>query len=231
MNLQELKQKNPAELINEAEKLGIENPSTLRKQEILFAILKKLAEKNEQITATGVLEVLQDGFGFLRAIESNYLPGPDDIYVSPSQIRRFGLRTGDSVEGEIRGPKDAERYFALLKVNKINFDEPEKGKNKIAFDNLTPLYPNERIKLGGFVVEGSISKDGGYTVFTITDGNKEIDILFDGFIPELFQENMGVILDGVLDNNIFFADDMLVKHDNEYVSSDGETYDVKNYSK
>jgi transcription termination factor Rho len=147
MNLQELKLKKPAELISEAEKLGIENPSTLRKQEILFAILKKLAEKNEQITATGVLEVLQDGFGFLRAIESNYLPGPDDIYVSPSQIRRFGLRTGDSVEGEIRGPKDAERYFALLKVNKINFDEPEKGKNKIAFDNLTPLYPNERIKL------------------------------------------------------------------------------------
>jgi transcription termination factor Rho len=147
MNLQELKQKNPAELILEAEKLGIENPSTLRKQEILFAILKKLAEKNEQITATGVLEVLQDGFGFLRAIESNYLPGPDDIYVSPSQIRRFGLRTGDSVEGEIRGPKDGERYFALLKVNKINFDETEKGKNKIAFDNLTPLYPNERIKL------------------------------------------------------------------------------------
>ena len=147
MNLQELKKKNPAELISEAEKLGIENPSTLRKQEILFAILKKLAEKNEQITATGVLEVLQDGFGFLRAIESNYLPGPDDIYVSPSQIRRFGLRTGDSVEGEIRAPKDAERYFALLKVNKINFDEPEKVKNKIAFDNLTPLYPNERIKL------------------------------------------------------------------------------------
>ena len=147
MNLQELKQKNPAELITEAEKLGIENPSTLRKQEILFAILKKLAEKNEQITAIGVLEVLQDGFGFLRAIESNYLPGPDDIYVSPSQIRRFGLRTGDSVEGEIRGPKDNERYFALLKVNKINFDDSDKGKNKIAFDNLTPLYPNERIKL------------------------------------------------------------------------------------
>ena len=147
MNLQELKSKKPAELIAEAEKLGIENPSTLRKQDLLFAILKKLAEKNEQITATGVLEVLQDGFGFLRAIESNYLPGPDDIYVSPSQIRRFGLRTGDSVEGEIRGPKDAERYFALLKVNKINFDNPEQGKNKIAFDNLTPLYPDERIKL------------------------------------------------------------------------------------
>ena len=147
MNLQELKKQNPADLISQAEKLGIENPSTLRKQEILFAILKKLAEKNEQISASGVLEVLQDGFGFLRAIESNYLPGPDDIYVSPSQIRRFGLRTGDTVEGEVRAPKDAERYFALLKVNKINFDEPEKGRNKIAFDNLTPLYPNKRIRL------------------------------------------------------------------------------------
>ena len=120
MKLQDLKRKNPADLISEAEKLGIENPSTLRKQEILFAILKKLAEKNEQISASGVLEVLQDGFGFLRAIESNYLPGPDDIYVSPSQIRRFGLRTGDSVEGEIRAPKEAERYFALLKINNIN---------------------------------------------------------------------------------------------------------------
>ena len=147
MNLQELKKQSPSDLISQAEKLGIENPSTLRKQEILFAILKKLAEKNEQISASGVLEVLQDGFGFLRAIESNYLPGPDDIYVSPSQIRRFGLRTGDTVEGEVRAPKDAERYFALLKVNNINFDEPEKGRNKIAFDNLTPLYPNKRIKL------------------------------------------------------------------------------------
>ena len=147
MNLQELKKQNPADLITQAEKLGIENPSTLRKQEILFAILKKLAEKNEQITGAGVLETLQDGFGFLRAMESNYLPGPDDIYVSPSQIRRFGLRTGDTVEGEIRSPKDAERYFALLQVNKINFEEPEKGRNKIAFDNLTPLYPNERITL------------------------------------------------------------------------------------
>ena len=119
MNLQELKQKNPAELISEAEKLGIENPSTLRKQEILFAILKKLAEKNEQITATGVLEVLQDGFGFLRAIESNYLPGPDDIYVSPSQIRKFGLRTGDTVEGPVEQPKkvkDILHYFRLVKL-------------------------------------------------------------------------------------------------------------------
>src|SRR6056300_1462853 len=145
MNLQELKKRNPAELISQAEKLGIENPSTLRKQEILFAILKKLAEKNEQITGAGVLEVLQDGFGFLRAMESNYLPGPDHIYVSPSQIRRFGLRTGDSVEGEIRSPKDAERYFALLQVNKINFEDPEKGRNKIAFDNLTPLYPDKQL--------------------------------------------------------------------------------------
>ena len=147
MNLQELKQKSPSELISQAEKLGIENPSTLRKQEILFAILKKLAEKNEQITGGGVLEVLQDGFGFLRAIESNYLPGPDDIYVSPSQIRKFGLRTGDSVEGEIRAPKDAERYFALLKVSQINFETPEKARNKIAFDNLTPLYPDKQLKM------------------------------------------------------------------------------------
>ena len=147
MNLQELKKQTPEELITQAEKLGIENPSTLRKQEILFSILKKLADKNEQITGGGVLEVLQDGFGFLRAIESNYLPGPDDIYVSPSQIRKFGLRTGDSVTGEIRAPKDAERYFALLKVSQINFENPEKGRNKIAFDNLTPLYPDEQLKM------------------------------------------------------------------------------------
>ena len=147
MNLEELKKKSPAELILQAEKLEIENPSTMRKQEILFAILKKLAQKNEQITGGGVLEVLQDGFGFLRAIESNYLPGPDDIYVSPSQIKKFGLRTGDSVEGEIRAPKDQERYFALLKVDKINFDNPEKARNKIAFDNLTPLYPDKQLRM------------------------------------------------------------------------------------
>jgi len=147
MNLQELKSKTPSELISKAEKLGVENPSTLRKQEILFSILKKLAQNNEQITAIGVLEVLQDGFGFLRAIESNYLPGADDIYVSPSQIRRFGLRTGDTVEGEIRAPKDAERYFALLKVGKINMEDPEKSRHKIAFDNLTPLYPDQQLKM------------------------------------------------------------------------------------
>jgi transcription termination factor Rho len=147
MNLEELKKKTPAELIIEAEKLEVENPSTLRKQEILFAILKKLAQKNEQIIGGGTIEILQDGFGFLRATESNYLPGPDDIYVSPSQIRKFGLRTGDSVVGEIRAPKDQERYFALLKVDKINFDNPEKARNKIAFENLTPLYPDAQLKM------------------------------------------------------------------------------------
>jgi len=145
MNIQELKTKTSEQLIDEAEKLGIENASTLRRQEILFAILKKHAEKGEEITGGGVLQLLQDGFGFLRAMESNYLPGPDDIYVSPSQIRRFGLRTGDTVEGPVRAPKDGERYFALLQVSKINFEEPEKTRHKIAFDNLTPLYPNSQL--------------------------------------------------------------------------------------
>ncbi len=145
MNIQELKRKTSEQLIDEAEKLSIENASTLRRQEILFAILKKLAEKGEEITGGGVLQLLQDGFGFLRAMESNYLPGPDDIYVSPSQIRKFGLRTGDTVEGPVRAPKDGERYFALLQVSKINFEEPEKVRHKIAFDNLTPLYPNSQL--------------------------------------------------------------------------------------
>ena len=147
MNIQDLKQKSSEQLIDEAEKLGIENASTLKRQEIYFAILKKLAEKGEEITGGGVLQLLQDGFGFLRAIESNYLPGADDIYISPNQIRKFGLRTGDTVEGPIRAPKDGERYFALLQVNKINFEEPEKTKHKIAFDNLTPLYPNKQVTL------------------------------------------------------------------------------------
>ena len=146
MNIQELKTQSSEELITKAEKLGIENASTLRKQEILFAILKKLAE-NQEITGAGVLETLQDGFGFLRAIESNYLPGPDDIYIGPNQIRKFGLRTGDTVEGTVRAPKDGERYFALLKVSKINFEDPEKMKHKIAFDNLTPLYPDKQLKM------------------------------------------------------------------------------------
>jgi len=145
MNIQELKKKTSEALIAQAEELGVENASTLRKQEILFAILKKLAEKGEEITGGGVLQLLQDGFGFLRAMESNYLPGPDDIYVSPSQIRRFGLRTGDTVEGPIRAPKESERYFALLQVSKINFEDPVKVRHKIAFDNLTPLYPNKQL--------------------------------------------------------------------------------------
>ena len=144
MNIQELKLKTSEQLITQAEELGIENASTLRKQEILFAILKKVAEK-EEITGAGVLQLLQDGFGFLRAMESNYLPGPDDIYVSPSQIRKFGLRTGDTVEGPVRAPKEGERYFALLQVSKINFEEPEKSRHKIAFENLTPLYPNQQL--------------------------------------------------------------------------------------
>ena len=144
MNIQELKLKSSEQLITQAEELGIENASTLRKQEILFAILKKVAEK-EEITGLGVLQLLQDGFGFFMSLESNYLPDPDDIYVSPSQIRKFGLRTGDTVEGPVRAPKEGERYFALLQVSKINFEEPEKSRHKIAFDNLTPLYPDKQL--------------------------------------------------------------------------------------
>ncbi|AIK97060.1 transcription termination factor Rho [Candidatus Odyssella acanthamoebae] len=147
MHLQELKRHSPAELLTKAEGLEIENASSMRKQDLVFAILKKLAEKDVAIFGDGVVEILQDGFGFLRSPEANYLPGPDDIYVSPSQVRRFGLRTGDTVEGQIRSPKEGERYFALLKVNKINFEEPENIKYRINFDNLTPLYPDERITL------------------------------------------------------------------------------------
>ena len=147
MNLQDLKSKTPTELLAFAEELQVENASTLRKQDMMFAILKQLADKEVEITGLGVLEILQDGFGFLRSPESNYLPGPDDIYISPSQLRRFGLRTGDTVEGPIRSPKDGERYFALLKVNKINFEDPEAIRHKVHFDNLTPLYPDERLQL------------------------------------------------------------------------------------
>ncbi|HEY9078589.1 transcription termination factor Rho [Magnetovibrio sp.] len=156
MNLKELKQKSPADLLAFAEKLEIENASSLRKQDIMFAILKRLAEQGTSIYGEGVLEVLQDGFGFLRSPEANYLPGPDDIYVSPSQVRRFGLRTGDTVEGEIRSPKDGERYFALLKVNTINFEDPGAVRHRINFDNLTPLYPDERLTME---VENPESKD------------------------------------------------------------------------
>jgi transcription termination factor Rho len=147
MNLQELKDKNPPDLLSFAEDLEIENASSLRKQDMLFAILKQLAENDIAIFGDGVLEVLQDGFGFLRSPEANYLPGPDDIYVSPSQVRRFGLRTGDTVEGQIRSPKDGERYFALLKVKDINFSDPQDIRHRINFDNLTPLYPDQRINM------------------------------------------------------------------------------------
>ena len=147
MKLQDLKAKSPVELLAFAEELEVENASTLRKQELMFAILKQLAARNTDIIGEGVVEVLQDGFGFLRSPDANYLAGPDDIYVSPSQIRRFSLRTGDTVEGQIRSPKEGERYFALLKVNTINFEDPDKTRHKIHFDNLTPLYPTRRFKM------------------------------------------------------------------------------------
>jgi transcription termination factor Rho len=165
MNLKELKEKHPTDLLAYAEELEIENASTLRKQDMMFAILKQLAENDVAIYGSGVLEVLQDGFGFLRSPESNYLPGPDDIYVSPSQVRRFALRTGDTVEGEIRSPKDGERYFALLKVNSINFDPPENARHRINFDNLTPLYPDEKLNLE---VEDPDSKDFTTRVIDLT---------------------------------------------------------------
>jgi transcription termination factor Rho len=165
MNLKELKEKHPTDLLAYAEELEIENASTLRKQDMMFAILKQLAENDVAIYGSGVLEVLQDGFGFLRSPESNYLPGPDDIYVSPSQVRRFALRTGDTVEGQVRSPKDGERYFALLKVNNINFDPPENARHRINFDNLTPLYPDEKLTLE---VEDPDSKDFTARVIDLT---------------------------------------------------------------
>jgi transcription termination factor Rho len=147
MHLSELKAKSPAELLTFAEGLQIENASSLRKQDMMFAILKQLAENDQAIYGEGTLEILSDGFGFLRSPQANYLPGPDDIYVSPAQVRRFGLRTGDTVEGQIRSPRDGERYFALLKVNAINFEPPEALRQRINFDNLTPLYPNRRLQM------------------------------------------------------------------------------------
>ena len=147
MHLKELKNMTPADLIRFAEKHGVENASNRRKQDLMFVVLKTLADEGETINGDGVIEILPDGFGFLRAPESNYLPGPDDIYVSPSQIRKFGLRTGDTIEGEIRQPKEGERYFALLKIDQINFDPPEKVRHKVHFENLTPLYPDQAIKL------------------------------------------------------------------------------------
>jgi transcription termination factor Rho len=147
LTLQELKRKPPTEILALAESLEIEGANTLRTQDMLFAILKQVAERGVEIGGGGVIEILSDGFGFLRSPQSNYLPGPDDIYVSPQQIRKFGLRTGDSVDGQIRAPKDGERYFALVKVNSINFEDPDRVRHKVHFDNLTPLYPTERLKM------------------------------------------------------------------------------------
>jgi transcription termination factor Rho len=157
IKLHDLKSKSPTELLSFAEEHEVENASTLRKQELMFGILKKLADNEVEIIGEGVVEVLQDGFGFLRSPDANYLPGPDDIYISPSQIRRFSLRTGDTVEGQIRSPKEGERYFALLKVNRINFEDPDKARHKVHFDNLTPLYPDERFRLE--VTEDPARKD------------------------------------------------------------------------
>src|SRR6185437_12206486 len=145
MSLQELKDKAPADLLAFAEMFEIENVNSMRKQDIMFAILKVLAEEGVEISGSGTLEVVQDGFGFLRSPEANYLPGPDDIYVSPSQIRKFGLRTGDTVDGAIRAPREGERYFALVNVQQINFENPDNVRHKVLFDNLTPLYPDERL--------------------------------------------------------------------------------------
>ena len=147
MHLKELKEKSPAGLVSMAEELGVETASTLRKQDLMFAILKELADQDELIMGLGTIEVLPDGFGFLRSPEANYLAGPDDIYVSPNQVRKFGLRTGDTVEGEIRAPRDGERYFALTKLTAINFDDPDAVRHRVNFDNLTPLYPDEKLKL------------------------------------------------------------------------------------
>lgn len=147
LSLQELKERKPEDLLAFGEELGIESASVLRKQDLMFAILKEMAEQDVPIFGRGVLEILPDGFGFLRSPESNYLPGPDDIYVSPSQMRRFALKTGDTVEGQIRSPKENERYFALLKVNHINFEDPESTRHRVPFDNLTPLYPEEKLNL------------------------------------------------------------------------------------
>jgi transcription termination factor Rho len=164
IKLHSLKEKTPAELLVIAEELQVENASALRKQELMFAILKSLAAREVEIIGEGVVEVLQDGFGFLRSPDANYLAGPDDIYVSPSQIRRFTLRTGDTVEGQIRSPKDGERYFALLKVNTINFEDPDKTRHKVHFDNLTPLYPDERLEME---IEDPTKKDYSARVIDI----------------------------------------------------------------
>ena len=170
MHLSELKAKSPAELLAFAEEVGVENASSLRKQDIMFAILKTLADNEQAIYGDGTLEILSDGFGFLRSPQANYLPGPDDIYVSPAQVRRFGLRTGDTVEGQIRAPKDGERYFALLKVDNVNFEAPEALRHRINFDNLTALYPTRRLRMENAEVESvakSPAKDNTHRVIDL----------------------------------------------------------------
>src|SRR5579871_2048562 len=147
MHLKELKKKSSAELVEMAEDMGVEGASTMRRQDLMFAILKEVAEDGEEIMGLGTIEVLTDGFGFLRSPQANYLAGPDDIYVSPNQVRKHGLRTGDTVEGEVRGPKDGERYFALTRLTAVNFDDPQAVRTRVNFDNLTPLYPDRRLKL------------------------------------------------------------------------------------
>lgn len=159
MHLQELKKKTPAELLAYAEELGIDNAPTLKTQDLMFAILKQIAATETTLFGDGVLEVLSDGFGFLRSAQANYLAGPDDIYVAPNQIKRFGLRTGDTIEGEIRAPKDGERYFAMSKINKVNHVDPEELRYRVNFDNLTPLYPNEKLKMESDIPQTGERKD------------------------------------------------------------------------
>ncbi len=165
MNLQDLKKKKPPELLAFAEEQGVEGAAMMRRQELMFAILQKLAAADQAIFGVGTIEVLPDGFGYLRSMEANYLPGADDIYISPTQVRRFGLRTGDTVEGEIRAPKDGERYFAMVQINKINFDDPEALRHRINFDSLTPLYPDEKLKLemegGAAVMAPAVKEEEG----------------------------------------------------------------------
>ena len=165
MNLQDLKMKKPPELLAFAEEQGVEGGAMMRRQELMFAILQKLAAAEQAIFGTGTIEVLPDGFGYLRSMEANYLPGPDDIYVSPTQVRKFGLRTGDTVEGEIRAPKDGERYFAMVQINKINFDDPDALRHRINFDSLTPLYPDQKLKLemegGAAVMAPAVKEEEG----------------------------------------------------------------------
>ena len=185
MNLQELKIKKPPELLAFAEEQGVEGAAMMRRQELMFAILQKLAAAEQAIFGTGTIEVLPDGFGYLRSMEANYLPGADDIYVSPTQVRKFGLRTGDMVEGEIRAPKDGERYFAMVQINKINFDDPESLRHRIGFDSLTPLYPDQ--KLSSRTVEGDTGQYAAWAwgASRVIDGLQLIKDKFPGDLAHI----------------------------------------------